>query len=139
MDDEPDGLCFRNRQVSLWALNRTSSSSIRGPRPLTAKAGKSRPHNAAGEAVGYTCSADEGGGSKCGLTRGSQRFHPARSLARAVFKSGSGRVLKSHREELRGLASKPQREGKGTGADAARDNTHWEVRLQHPLQTKPST
>lgn len=53
---------------------------------------------------------------ECGLSQGSQRLHPARPLARAVFKAGFGR-------DGRGLAGKSQGKGKGTGADAAMDNS----------------
>lgn len=54
-------------------------------------------------------------------SHGALRLHPARPPARAVFKAGLGRDG-SHREEMKGLAGKPQRKGKGTGADTAADN-----------------
>jgi len=88
-------------------------------------------------ALGAQHSADEGGG------RGRAWTHTGLSEApssRAVFKSGSGGG-KSRREELRGLAGKPQRKGKGPGADATMNNTDRKLRqgpLQHPLKTKPS-
>lgn len=58
------------------------------------------------------------------------------SSGRAVFKSVSGRGERC-REERRGLASQPQRKGRGPGAEGA-TNTKRKLRqgpLQYPLQT----
>lgn len=46
----------------------------------------------------------------------------ARPLARAAIKAGSGRGG-SRKEVTRGLASKPQGKGKGTGAEVAVDSS----------------
>lgn len=64
------------------------------------------------------CSADKDGGrgnvDSHELSRGfiQQGLWPG-----LCFKAGAGR------EEMRGLASKPQRKGKGTGAEAIADNS----------------
>lgn len=59
---------------------------------------------------------------ECEVILGSQRLHPARPLAKAVFKTGSGRGGNC-KEDMRGLASKPQGKGKGTGAEVTMDSS----------------
>lgn len=74
-----------------------------------------------------------GGVGMYGLAQGSRRLYPARPMARAVFKAGPGRGG-SHKEEMKGLASKPQGKGRGGyGQEPAQVGP-----LQHPQQTRPS-
>lgn len=73
-----------------------------------------------------------GGVGMYGLAQGSRRLYPARPMARAVFKAGPGRGG-SHKEEMKGLASKPQGKDRGGyGQQPAQVGP-----LQHPQQTRP--
>lgn len=67
-----------------------------------------------------------GGVGVYGLTGLSEALS-SKAYARAVCKAGPGRGG-SHKEEMKGLASKPQGKGSGTGTEGAMDNRQL---LQH--------
>lgn len=108
LEAEPGELCFANCWVSLLALTRISSSS-QSQRKVSPE---SRREVAGCECVVF---GRRGGGWGGGVgLSGLSEALSSEAYGRAVFKAGPGRGG-SHKEEMKGPASKPRGKGSGTG------------------------
>lgn len=72
--------------------------------------------------MGCECSADKDGGGGAWTHRGFQRLYPQGLWPGQRLRLGQAEVGAA-KKETRGLASKPQGKGKGTGAEVAVDSS----------------